>query len=211
MNKKDSNSEQYYQTIARLLFRLRGAPFILSAREIGVIEEWEQNRIPLNTVLEGIRSAYEHFRKKGTQKNFNLAFCQRFVTTAFHGHRERKIGKRSSIKNGSDKVKTVRQEVKKFIDHIPEQVSFLKTPYLEILDDLSLNKIDEESLEKKDEQIDQMLIENASPDEMEKYRQKARDDFRVTQESDKDHIAQKKLIKSLRERYRIPYVSLFYY
>jgi len=211
MNKKDSEPEQYYQTIARLLFRLRGAPFILSAREIDVIEEWEHRCIPLNTVLEGMKSAYGRFRRDSRTRNFTLAFCQRFVLNAFHMHRERKIGKRGRKRAGSERVETVKHEVKKFIDHIPEPVSYLKEHYLEILDDLSLNKIDEDTLESRDDQIDQMLLEHASPDEIETHRQKAAEEFSVNQEAERNQIAKKKFIKEVREKYKIPYVSLFYY
>jgi hypothetical protein len=212
MNKNDSRPEQYYQTIARLLFSLRGAPFILSPREIDIIEGWEERHIPLNIVLEGIKSAYEYFRKNTRlPKNFTLVFCQRFVSTAYHLHRERKVGKKSVDKTRIERVEMAKAEVKTFINSITKEVSYLKELYLDILDDLSLDKVDEETLENRDEQVDQLLLEHAAPNEMEEYRQRVVNEYNITQESEKNQIAKRKFIKTVREKYKIPYVSLFYY
>lgn len=185
---------------------------MLSASEIDIIEEWEERHIPLNTVLEGIKFAYEHFRKnRGSGKNFTLTFCRRFVSTAFNLYKERKIGKESMGKRKSERVELVKAEIKTFLNNISKEVSYLKIFYLDILEDLSLGEIDEEVLESKDDQVDQLLLEHASPNEMKKHRQKALDEYNITQQSEKNQIANRKLIKTVREKYKIPYVSLYYY
>ncbi|MFW6123936.1 MAG: hypothetical protein ACOC5G_01830 [Acidobacteriota bacterium] len=212
MNKESSQTEHYYQTIARLLFRLRGTSFILSGREIDVIEEWEERHIPLNIVLEGIKSAYEYFRMNtGMPKNFTLSFCQRFVSTAHNLNKERKVGKKSVSETRSERVKKIKEEVKIFINNISKEVSYLKEFYLVILNDLSADKVDEEILESRDEQVDHLLLEHATQNEMEKYRQEAVDEYNITQESEKNQIAKRKFLKTVRERYKIPYISFFYY
>lgn len=212
MNKYNSQPEHYYQTIARLLFSLRGAPFILSPREIDIIEEWEERHIQLDTVLEGIKTAYEYFRKNtGSRKNFTLTFCRRFVSTAYDLYKERKVGKKNVGQTSSERVEIVKAEIKTFIKNISKEVSYLKEIYLDVLEDLSLDEVDEDALERRDEQVNRLLLEHAAPHEMERHRQKAIDEYNINQESEKNQIAEKKLIKSAREKYKIPYVSLFYY
>ncbi|HZX09861.1 MAG TPA: hypothetical protein VFG01_02850, partial [Acidobacteriota bacterium] len=76
---------------------------------------------------------------------------------------------------------------------------------------LSLDEVDEDALERRDEQVNRLLLEHAAPHEMERHRQKAIDEYNINQESEKNQIAEKKLIKTAREKYKIPYVSLFYY
>jgi len=212
MSRYSSHSERYYQTISRFLFSLRGAPFILSPREIDIIEEWEERHIPLATVLEGIKTAYEYFRKNtGLRRNFSLSFCNRFVSTAYHLFKERKVGSMSVDQTRSKRVEIVKAEVKTFLKHMSKEVSFLKEIYLSILEDLSLDKVDEEALEKKDEQVNRLLVKHAAPQEMERHRQEAVNEYKTTQESDKDQIAKRSLIKTAREKHKIPYVSFFYY
>lgn len=212
MSQHSSQSERYYQTISRLLFSLRGAPFILSPREIDMIEEWEERHIPLETVLEGIKTAYEYFRKKtGLRKNFSLSFCNRFVSTAYNLFKERKVGRMSVDQTRSKRVEIVKAEVKTFLKHMSEEVSFLKETYLSILEDLSLDKVNEEALENRDEQVNRLILKHAAPQEMERHRQEAVNEYNITQESEKNQIAKRRLIKTAREKHKIPYVSFFYY
>lgn len=212
MNKNQSDQEHYYQTIARLLFRLRGAPFVLSAREIDIIEEWEEQHIPLNIISEGIKSAYENFRKlRSGRKKFTLAFSCRFVSNAFCQHRERRVGKKSVGKTKDERIEMIEAEVRNFIKNISKEVSYLKESYLDILDDLSSDDLDEETLERRDDQVERLLLEYATPSIMDKYRQQVINEYNIIQESEKNRIASRKYIKTVREKYKIPYVSLFYY
>lgn len=209
---QNSGQEQYYQTIARLLFSLRGAPFILSAREIGVIEEWEEHQVPLNIVLEGIKSAYEYFRRNQSfRKSFTLTFCNRFVSFAYHQYRERRIGQKGTDETREKKIKRIKAQVKSFLSDLSKEMSYLKALYQDILDDLSAENLDENVLEKRDEQVDQLLLERAPEGSIEKYKKEVSTQYRVTQESEKIQIARRKYLQNVRKKHKIPYVSLFYY
>jgi len=212
MNRESSDQIRYYQTISHFLFNLRGAPFILSAREINIIEEWEGEHIPLDTVLEGIKSAYETFRSdRRYRKIFTLNFCNRFVFRAFSQYKERRVGKKSEGKTDNEKIEMIRSEIKRFINHISKEVLYLREIYLKILDDLSLENIDEEALEQRDEQIDRLLLAHLKKSDRDKHRKDSTGKHQAAQESEKNHIANRRYIKSVREKYKIPYVSIFYY
>jgi hypothetical protein len=212
MENGSSDQEHYYQTIARLLFNLRGAPFILSPREIDIIEGWEERHIPLRAVLDGMKAAYERFRKNtDSRRRFTLIFCSRFVSTEFSQHRERKVGKKSLSKTRDERVKKVKAEVRSFLKNMPKEALYLKDLYLEILDDLSLDELKDETLESRDEQVDQMLLDRAAQSSMDRYRKEVAVEYDVTGEENRKQVARRKYIKDMRERYKIPYVSLYYY
>ncbi|MBD3414055.1 MAG: hypothetical protein GF421_06470 [Candidatus Aminicenantes bacterium] len=204
--------EQYYQTIARCLFDLRGSPLILSSQEIQVIEEWEKQCIPLNAVLEGVQSAHEHFKRSRQKRGtFNLSFCSGFVSTAFSQQKERKIGQKSEDQSLDEKIHEIRIQINNFLENIPGEVRFLKSIYEEILDDLSKGELNEDLLEQRDEQVDQKLLYRVSEGLIKQFAKKAGSEYRVTRESEKIQIAQRKYIKNTREKHKIPYVSLYYY
>lgn len=212
MERESSEQEHYYQTIARLLFNLRGAPFILSPSEIDIIEGWEERHVPLRTALDGMKAAYERFRKNpGSRRRFTLSFCSRFVSTAFSQHRERKVGEKSVGKTRDDRIKKIKAEVRSFLKNISKEVFYLKDLYLEIQDELSLNELKDDTLESRDEQVDQVLLDRAAQSCMDRYRKEAAVEYDVTGEEKRKQIARRKYIKDMRERYKIPYVSLYYY
>ncbi len=212
MEHNSLDREYYYQTISRLLFYLRGAPFILSPREIDIIEGWEERHIPLRTALDGMKAAYEHFRKNpGSRRRFQLAFCSRFVSVAFSQHRERKVGEKSVGETRDERVDRIKAEVRSFLKNISKEVLYLKDLYWEILDDMSLNKLRDETLESRDEQVDQVLLDRAAQSCMDRYRKEVAVEYDVTGDKNRKQIARRKYIKDMREKYKIPYVSLYYY
>ena len=123
--------EQYYQSITRRLFSLRGSPFFLSAREMEIIESWESQDIPLSTVLEGIKRGYEAYRirKAGHGRKFSLLNCQSQVRQAFDLYRERTVGGRESIREPVDKYGQIQASVKVFLKDLPIALQSLKEIY----------------------------------------------------------------------------------
>ena len=212
MERDHSGQEHYYQTIARFLFHLRGAPFILSPREIDAIEEWEQSQVPWRTALDGIKAAYEYFRKNpGSRRRFSLTFCRRFVSVAFSQHRERKVGEKSAGGDRDERIESIKAEVRSFLRNISKEVLYLKDLYSEIMEDLSLDKLKDETLERRDKQVDQVLLDHATRSCMDRYKKEVAAEYDVTGEEERKRITRRKFIKDKRKKYKIPYVSLYYY
>jgi len=203
----------YYQQIARAFFARRGAPYVLSSRDMVTISSWEETGIPLRVVLEGIERAFERSRPRLARgrKMSSLSFCQTEVMKAYNGFRDRKVGRDRKERSREEKRKKISLEVKKFLESLPPEVEFLREAYREALAALSRKNVVEDALERLDEKVEQLILRRAEADdrgEMEKCR---RADFPGRPAAELDEIYRLQLVKRWREKYRIPYLSFFYY
>src|SRR5512137_174737 len=118
----DKGQSGYYQEIARVFLERRGGPFFLSPKDQSAIAAWEEKRIPLGVVLEGIARTFDGLtaRKRGT-KAVSLAFCDRQVEAAFAQHRDRAAGHRKAAGTAprSGKVDRARREIEMAIEALP--------------------------------------------------------------------------------------------
>ena len=207
------DKEHYFQSIARHFIQLRGTPFFLSSKELGMIDSWETQGIPLHVVLEGIKAAYENFRKQSRVKarKLSLIFCQREVSRAFEQYRNRKVGQKGRIVPRMEKRNKIRAEVKRFLAEIPEEVLFLQEVFTQLHDSLSQIGTREEKLEEIEEYIERLLWEQVSHREIEQAKKDIQDEFQVREPSELARLAKVKLIKRMRDMFKIPYISPFYY
>ncbi len=89
MTMDDTNGQSgYYQEIARAFLGRRGGSFFLSPKDQATIAAWEEQRIPLRVVLEGIGRAFDTLKARGRgTKAISLVFCGREVEAVFAQHR----------------------------------------------------------------------------------------------------------------------------
>lgn len=209
------DKEHYFQAIARHFFQLRGAPFFLSSKELGMIDSWEKRGIPLQVVLEGIKAAYENFKKRNMSRvktrKLSLIFCQREILKAFELYKNRKVGQKGRVVPGTEKRNKIKAEVKRFLTEIPEGALFLQEVFTQLDYSLSQTEMHEEKLEEIEEYIERLLWKQASPEEIEQAKQDIQDEFQVRESSELTRLAQVKLIKRMRDMFKIPYISPFYY
>jgi hypothetical protein len=205
--------ERYFQTIARHLFSLRGAPFVLSAREMEVVEAWEADGIPLGTVLEGMDRGYEDFRiRKGrTGRKLTLTRCHPHVMKAFALLRDRGVGQERRAKTQDDKCREIRKAVEAFMEDIPSQVSELREIFASVLKNLASGKCDSESLEELDTGIETLLFGMASRHDHVRLSTEIAQEYDLADREEMSRLVRIKWVKSMRERYRVPHVSPFYY
>ena len=208
---KQKEQNKYFQTIARRYYQLRGAPFFLSPKELILVESWNEYNIPLPVVLEGMKMAYESYRSVPYKKwkTFSLAFCHNHVVRAYSQYKERKVGKRGKIPDQPDKKEKVRIECEKFLQEIPAEAGYLKKIFMRILDEFSGDRIDETRLEQYEEEIEALILEYAETEEKEEVRSEIRGEWSGHQEWDR--IYRLSLIKRVRDKNKVPYVSPFYY
>ncbi|NIO49019.1 MAG: hypothetical protein GTN73_06245 [Candidatus Aminicenantes bacterium] len=209
---KESGSK-YFQSIALHFFKHRGAPFFLSSKELDYIAGWEKMGIPLHVVLEGIERSFEIYRRKPGKKAkiHSLAFCDLQVLKAFEQDRERKVGHKQRIVERHEKRYRAKAEVERFLARIPHQISYLKEAYSQAQKLLSQSHFDEEKLERLERKIEQLLWKNSLDEEKEGVKSGVLKDYEFKQEEEFERIFKIKLIKVLRDKYKIPYISLFYY
>jgi hypothetical protein len=211
--KKEDKRGRYFQEIARAFFDLRGAPYVLSSRDAVTISSWEARGIPLRVVLEGIERAFENYRKRSarSRKMPSLSFCEGEVLKAFAQFRDRRVGQESGKNSREDKRKKVKAEVLSFLRNIPPEVAYLEEVYRSALKTLSPKRGAEDELETLDDRVAALLAAKADAAERAEVekRVKAAHSGRPAQEQ--RQIASLELVKWLRARHRIPYLSLFYY
>lgn len=206
--------EEYYRAISQYFLEHRGAPIFLSSQELNAIADWEKMKIPLRVVLDGLRQAFENRRQRaGRQaKFFSLNQCQRFVLEAHKQHRERHVGgERVSRDDLSVKREKILSEIDRFIAHSPPHLDELNWLFIRLRNELRQGIWDEEHIEKIDAQIEEILVNKATPKQRKQAEDAVLSEYRAMGSDDFERILRLRLIKELRHKYRIPYVSPFYF
>ncbi len=205
--------ERYYQTIARQMFSYRGAPFVLSSREIETAEAWEAEGIPLATVLEGMKRAYEVFRggrgRKG--RKLSLVFCHPHVLKADALLRDRGVGRSEQKVTQEGKCSEIGKAVDTFLAELPPPVRELGDIFAGLQKELARGSCDPERLERLDESIESRLIHMASDEDLSRLTREVQKEHGISDREELSRLVRIKWIKSLREKYKIPHVSPFYY
>jgi hypothetical protein len=203
----------YYQQIAQAFFARRGAPYVLSSRDMVMISSWEETGVPLGVVLEGIERAFERSRPRLARgrKMSSLSFCETEVIKAYTEFRDRKVGREGKEPSREEKRKKVSLEVRRFLDSLTPEVAFLRDAYREGLAALSRKNVVEEALERLDEKVEKLIIRQAESGDRGEMGKSVRRDLPGRPAEEVLEIYRLRLIKQWREKYRIPYLSLFYY
>jgi hypothetical protein len=203
----------YFQEIARALFGHRGAPFVLSSRDMVTISSWEERGIPLQVVLEGMERAFEKFRKRavGGRKMASLGFCESEVAKAHREYRDRGIGRAAKGESREDKKKRIRGEVERFLKSMPREAEFLGEVYREALVVLGRKAASEEALEQLDARAEDLIAVLADAAFRAEVDRRVRKDFSGHPAEELRRISLLELVKRWRERYRVPYLSYHYY
>jgi len=206
-------ASKYFQSIALHFFKHRGAPFFLSSKELDYIARWEEMGIPLHVVLEGVERSFEIYRRKPGRKAKiqSLAFCDLQVMKAFEQDRERKVGHKKRIVERRAKRDRAKVEVERFLGKIPPQIGYLKEAYSLAQKVLSQRHFDEEELERIEDKIEELLWKNSLDEEKKRVKRGIARDFEFKEKEEFERIFKIKLVKVLRDKYKIPYISLFYY
>lgn len=205
--------ERYYQSIARLLFSFRGSPFVLSSREMEIVEAWEADGIPLATVLEGMRQGYDAFRRGGMRKGrkLTLVFCHPHVLKAYALLRDRGVGRGEQKVTQEDKCREIGNAVEAFLAELPAPVQDLRDVFAGLQKELICGPCVPERLERLDESIEVQLFHMASQADLARLDREIRDEHGIKNRKELSRLVRIKWVKSLRERYGIPHVSPFYY
>lgn len=138
-------STDYFMEIEAHFARRRGTPFVLSAKDWALMQEWSAAEIPLPVVIEAIDSVFDKKEAKGQKVN-GLRYCRHAVKELWDERRELQIGSESvspeedpssrleMLANAlpaayADRVRALRGSV----PHIEEQLMELETELIESL------------------------------------------------------------------------------
>lgn len=213
MERKLKERSSYFQSIARHFFKMRGAPFFLSSSELDCIARWEQKKIPLYVVLEGITRSFENSKEKAVRRSkiLSIGYCDLHVLKAFEQHRERKVGHRKNFMEQDERRKRIKMEIRRFLETLSPRVIYLKEKYSQAYKMISRKKFNEEEYERIEGEIEELLLENALEREKNMVKKKILAEYTFRDEEEFMKMFRIKLVKVLRDKYKIPYISFYYY
>jgi hypothetical protein len=212
MDAEDSGKSGYYQTIARTFLERRGAPFLLSPKDQAAIAAWEEKRIPLRVVLDGIGRTFDGLRARGRgTKGISLTLCERQVEAAFAQHRDRAAGRRKAAEPRTGKKDRARREAEKALGALspgdPEVSRLLRAA----VDALAAPDPDEAGLERIDAEIEEILWTRATAQEKADAEAEVRRELRGRRPEGLADMVRRRVVQASRAGRKIPHVSLFYY
>lgn len=138
-------STDYFTEIEAHFARRRGTPFVLSAKDWALMQEWNAAGIPLPIVIEAIDSVFDKKEAKGQKVN-GLRYCRHAVKELWDERRELQIGSEGSVPEEdptsrleelaavlpaayADRVRALRGSV----PHIEEQLMAIESELIEEL------------------------------------------------------------------------------
>jgi hypothetical protein len=179
---------------------------------VALIARWEKARVPLDAVLEGMERAFANYRKGGRPaKALTLAFCEYQVGKAFAGRREKRTGGTRKIAPRTAKRDRLREEIGRFLGEVPPGLETLAEAFeaaRTLLDDPGAG---EDGLEALDDTVDEALWRAAPDGEKARVRKDVLGGLSGKRALDLEDVARTKLVKEMRERHKVPYLSLYYY
>lgn len=213
MSPEEKDRSRYYQEIAAAFFKQRGGPFMLSPRDMTTIAAWETLGVPLEAVREGIDKAFEYLKTQARdpRKVRALAVCNSQVLKAFERLRDRRVGRQAPVRSRLEKKAAIMSEVGRFLKDLPRPVSFLEGPYEHALGLLSQDQPDEEALERLEEKVERLLADQCPAEERAAVRKEVEAGFPSLGAKEASEILSLKLLKTMRTKYRIPYLTFSYY
>jgi hypothetical protein len=205
------NKSRYYQDISAAFLRRRGAPFMLSARELHLLAGWEKQGIPLSAVREGIDRAFRALQKKaGPGRPISLLACDSHVQRAFSQVRERRAGARRPAGGREKKKGIMLRVVRDFLAALPEELSFLRPAYEQALRLIEAGGDSEDDLERLEAEIDEALAAHCPAKEL-AGAQRELGLAGVGQNEKRNALLCRLAVKELRDKHKIPHVSYPYY
>jgi hypothetical protein len=213
MISEDREQSLYFQKIARHFLSRRGAPFFLSAKDLDLISSWEEAGLPLPVVLEGIEKAFDSYRlrQRKADKVLSLSFCNTQVSKAFQQHRERRVGGSQKIVSRQEKRGRLQAEIERFLAHLPAEVEFLKEIYQEARQKIAGTDAIDEAMEDLDGRVERLLLASAAEEDRDRVKKEIRADGRRLAKDELTRVMSIQLVRHLRNKYKIPYLSPFYY
>lgn len=213
----DDRSAQsgYYQEIARAFLERRGGALVLSPKDQAAIAVWEEKRVPLRVVLEGIGRTFDGLKSRGRNtRSLSLAFCDREVEAAFAQHRDRAAGRRKSLETAAPrpaKKDVARQEIAKALAALPAGEQDLRRLLTAALEALAAPKPDETALEEIDAGVDETLWAAATDAEKADAAAEAGKALKGRSPSGLEDTVKRLVVKAARTRRHLPHASLHYY
>jgi len=131
------NYFNYFTEIEEHFQRRWGAPLLLSNLDWVLMETWKDAGIPLEAVLRGIDTTFEHHERRATRKarkTNGLGFCVQEVLTAAEEMKEAAVGAASPDSQSNRPSGFQASEIAAFLRRNAEQLDAAKLPQAKGID-----------------------------------------------------------------------------
>lgn len=201
--------KKYFYEISKKIEENTGKPYFFSARDVVLLRELFEKRIPSKVINEGIYFAWEKLRNVKNRRKFSFFVSKKFIYKAYERYMEKRIG--LSKRNPLKKINLIEEEVKNFLKMNSEEVEYLKIYYRRVLEDLEFIKQNlktVECLDSVDSKIEEEILKRITEKEKQEIVKilKKRYGRNVFKDDNMKRIG---ILKYIRNKYRIPYVSSF--
>lgn len=229
------NYYNYFTEIEEAFIRRRGKNLLLSPLDWALIETWQQRGIPLHVVLRGIERVFDTVEKQPNRKRSvkSLFYCKEEIEAQYAEWLESQVGgnieasemamsNSNSEESGLFSNETIKLHLERVKIELEDARKNLQGELSEVLERV-LNRLSElkssyqsaetleESLEKLDALVDEVLLKNFRTVELEKEIEKQMFSYKNKVET---HIYERTkelmVLKKLRDWTKIPRLSLFY-
>jgi hypothetical protein len=232
------NYFNYFTEIEDAFVRRRGKHLFLSPIDWALMETWKEQQIPLHLVLRGIERSFDSFESKPRKRSVKtLLYCQEEVEAQFAEWLESRVGANPPANPETEKADTSfsPEAVREYLKHSRVALSELATSRsndslaealtraVSILEEIE-NDLDsgaqlntrrlEDSLTSLERMLSDAVLMAIPSDELTAIQnelKKQLKDYRKQMEAEPyNQMFNNLLLKRLREKYKIPRLSLFY-
>jgi hypothetical protein len=198
----DRGQSGYYQEIARSFLARRGGALQLSPKDLAAIASWEEKRIPLDIVLEGIERTFDGLKVRGRQ-----------VEAAFAQHRDRGAGGKRAGEAAPrrDKAARVRREIDRALESLPASDLALRRLLQEALEALGGARPNPETLERIEAGIEQALWDEATSEDKATASAEALKAQEGRRPAGFEDTVRRRAVMAVRARRRVPHVSFHFH
>jgi hypothetical protein len=232
------NYFNYFTEIEDAFVRRRGKHLFLSPMDWALMETWKQQGIPLHIVLRGVEKSFDSFEARPRKRSVkSLLYCQEEVEAQYAEWIEAHVGSSpGTTETDSDKTPFSFAAIKEHLrrnhaalaklsgsraknDDLSEALVRAATLLVEIENDfessttLDTRKL-EDSLTGLERMLNDAMLSVVYKDRLDELKKEVKDQLKPYR-AQMDAAAYKQtfdnlLLKSLRERFAVPRLSLFY-
>jgi hypothetical protein len=185
----------------------------LTPREISLLSSWEERRIPLRVVLEGINACFNDLRlrkKKGKSKT-SLSVCESYVLKSHEMFKDRQVGGHEKRKARERQKRQIEKETSRFLSEITPELRYLEPPFSQAVEILRYGGNEDDILDELEASVEELIFRHASEEDREKVKNLIKTEHALVKGEELERFTRLQLIRLIRTKHKIPHLSFFYY
>lgn len=98
MSRHSLSAGEYFLEVESHFALRRGTPFVFSAKDWGLLKQWQSDEIPLAVVIEALDSCFDKTSKTGRRRTISsLSYCKHAVKDLWEERKDLLVGSEASL------------------------------------------------------------------------------------------------------------------